>query len=218
MLTIPEELLLLTIKDDDGEGGFIDIPREALDAAFIGAALMELALENRIDSDIDHIWIVDKTPTGEPCVDLILAKVQEPDFQLNTPGLIAHLIDCADDVRELALEHLVERKILEQVEGRLLWILKSRRYPVINGQEIREVKLRLLEILLGDELPEPRDVCLMSLAENCGIISQIVPDSELTRATERLSQLAKMDLIGQNVARYIRIFRESAAYAAYWQM
>lgn len=218
MLTIPEELLLLTIKDDDGEGGFIDIPREALDAAFIGAALMELALENRIDSDADHVWIVDKTPTGEPCVDLVLAKIQEPDFQSNTPGLIAHLIDYADDVRELALEHLVERRILEQVEGRILWILKSRRYPVINGKEIREVKLRLLEILLGDELPEPRDVCLMSLAENCGIISQIVPESELERAAQKLSRLAQMDLIGQNVARYIQIFRESAAYAAYWQM
>lgn len=218
MLTIPEELLLLTIKDDDKEGGFIDVPREALSAGFVGAALMELALENRIDSDSDHIWIIDETPTGEPCVDLIFEKIRAPEFKLETTHLIAQLIDYADEIRDLALERLVERNILAEVEGRILWILKSQRYPVINGKEIREVKLRLLEVLLGDEMPEPRDVCLMSLSENCGIISQIVPDSELTRAREKLSQIAKMDIIGQNVARYITIFREAVAYATYWQM
>lgn len=218
MLTIPEEFLLLTIKDDDEDGGFVDIPREAISAGFIGAAIMQLALENRIDSDLDRIWIIDKTPTGEPNVDLVLNKITAPNFQLESAKLIGQLIGYGNQVRDLALDRLVERGILSQVEGRILWILKSRKYPVIDGKEIREVKLRLLEVLLRDELPDPRDVCLMSLAETCGIIRQIVPASELNRASERLSQLAKMDLIGQNVSRYITIFQEAVAYATYWQM
>ena len=68
-----------------------------------------------------------------------------------------------------------DKKILVETEGRLLWFLKTRRYPAVDGKEIREVKLRLLEVLLRDGLPDPRDVCLMSLAETCGIIRQIVP-------------------------------------------
>jgi hypothetical protein len=216
MLTIPEEFLLLTVKDDDG--GFVDIPREAVSAGFIGAAIMELALQNRIDSDLDRIWIVDKTPTGEHCVDLVLEKISSPTFELEAPKLIGQLIGYGNQVRDLALDRLVERNILTKTEGRVLWFLKARRYPVTDGKEIREVKLRLLEVLLRDELPDPRDVCLMSLAETCGIIRQIVPASELKRAGERLSQLAKMDLIGQNVTRYITIFQEAVAYATYWQM
>lgn len=217
MLTVPEEFLLLTIKDD--EGGFVDIPREAVSAGFIGAAIMELALQNRIDSDLDRIWVIDKTPTGEKAVDLVLGKISAPTFELEAAKLIDQLVIYGNEVRELSLDRLCERKILTKSEGRILWFLKARRYPVVDGKEIREVKLRLLEVLLRDELPDPRDVCLMSLAETCGIIRQIVPASELKRASERLSQLAKMDLIGQNVTRYITIFQEAVAYAAYtWPM
>ncbi|HEX7776997.1 MAG TPA: GPP34 family phosphoprotein [Parvibaculum sp.] len=216
MLTIPEEFLLLTIKDEDG--GFVDIPREAVSAGFIGAAIMELALQDRIDSDLERIWIIDKKPIGEPCVDLILEKLSAPSFELQAARLIDQLVGYGNQVRELALKRLCERKILTETEGRVLWFLKARRYPVTDGTEIREVKLRLLEVLLKDELPDPRDVCLMSLADTCGIIRQIVPASELKRAGERLSKLAKMDLIGQNVTRYIQIFQEALAYATYWQM
>jgi transcriptional regulator CtsR len=216
MLTIPEEFLLLTIKDEDG--GFVDIPREAVSAGFIGAAIMELALQNRIDSDLERIWIVDKKPVGEPCVDIVLEKLAAPGFELQAARLIDQLVGHGNQVRELALKRLCERKILTETEGRVLWFLKARRYPVTDGTEIREVKLRLLEVLLKDELPDPRDVCLMSLADTCGIIRQIVPASELKRAGERLSKLAKMDLIGQNVTRYIQIFQEALAYATYWQM
>ena len=217
MLTVPEEFLLLSIKDE--EGGFVDIPREAVSAGFIGAAIMELALENRIDSDLDRIWIVDKTPTGDKAADLVLGKISTPGFELEAAKLIDQLVVYGNEVRELALDHLCELNILTRSEGRILWFLKARRYPVIDGKEIREVKLRLLEVLLRDELPDPRDVCLLSLAETCGVVRQIVPASELKRASERLAQLAKMDLIGQNVTRYITIFQEAVAYAAYtWPM
>ena len=213
MLTIPEEFLLLTIKDE--EGGFVDIPYQSQAAGFVGAAIMELALENRIDSDLERIWVVDKTPTGEPCIDLILTKVAAADFDPQAEKLIDQLVVFGDEVRELALDRLCQRGILTKVEGRILWFLKTRRYPVIDGKEIREAKLRLLEVLLRDQLPDPRDVCLMSLADACGIIGQIIPPSELKRAQERVTMLSKMDLIGQNVSRYITIFQDSLAYTAY---
>jgi hypothetical protein len=75
------------------------------------------------------------------------------------------------------------------------------------------VKLRLLEVLLRDALPGPRDVCLMSLAETCGIIRQIVPPSELKVARERIAKFSKMELIGQNVNRYIELFERAMAMA-----
>ena len=68
-------------------------------------------------------------------------------------------------------------------------------------------------MLLRDSLSDPRDCCLLSLAETCGIIRQIVPQSELKLARERVSRFSKMDLIGQNVRRYIRIFGRSMASA-----
>jgi hypothetical protein len=68
-------------------------------------------------------------------------------------------------------------------------------------------------VLLRDALPDPRDVCLMSLAETCGIIRQIVPQSELKLARERIAKFSKMELIGQNVNRYIELFERAMAMA-----
>ena len=116
-------------------------------------------------------------------------------------------------MRAKALARLCDKKILVETEGRLLWFLKTRRYPAIDGKEIREVKLRLIEVLLRDALPDPRDVCLMSLAETCGIIRQIVPASELKVAREKIAKFSKMELIGQNVNHYIEIFERAMAMA-----
>lgn len=211
MLTVPEEFLLLTLKDEDG--GFVDIPLEYQRAGFLGAAIMELGLEGRLDSDLSRVWVVDKTPTGDQSLDPVLSRLSAPEFDSSADNLINQMIDLGDTVRSNALARLCEKNILVETEGRLLWFLKTRRYPAIDGKEIREVKLRLLEVLLRDALPDPRDVCLMSLAETCGIIRQIVPASELKVAREKIARYAKMELIGQNVNHYIEIFERAMAMA-----
>ena len=48
-MSVPEEFLLLTLKDEDG--AFVDLPAESRRAGFVGATLMELALQDRLDYD-----------------------------------------------------------------------------------------------------------------------------------------------------------------------
>jgi hypothetical protein len=219
MLTVPEEFLLLTLKDKDGD--FVDIPLEYQRAGFLGAAIMELALIGRLDSDLNRVWVVrkpgttasDKTPTGDSSLDPVLERLAAPDFDSHADNLINQLIDLGETVRSQVLVRLCEKKILVETEGRLLWFLKTRRYPPIDGKEIREVKLRLIEVLLRDGLPDPRDICLMSLADTCGIIPQIVPESELEVARERIAMFTKMEFIGQNVKQYIELFERAMAMA-----
>jgi golgi phosphoprotein 3 len=211
MLTVPEEFLLLTLKDEDG--GFVDIPLEYQRAGFLGAAIMELGLTGRLDSDLNRVWVVDPAPTGDASLDPVLARLAAPDFDSHADNLINQFIELGDTVRSQALARLCDKKILVETEGRLLWFLKTRRYPAIDGKEIREVKLRLLEVLLRDGLPDPRDICLMSLAETCGIIRQIVPESELKVARDKIAKFSKMELIGQNVKHYIELFERAMAMA-----
>lgn len=205
MLTIPEEFLLLTVADEDG--GFVEMAPEAVTAGFVGAAIMELALNNRIDSDLDRVWVHDQTPLGEPCVDVVLRALSSPDFDLDATRMIEQLLVEGDLVHELALERVCDRRILEEREGRFLWFRKTRRYPVIDGREIREVKLRLLDVLLQGTIPDPRDICLMSLADSCGLFPGIIPADAFDLVAERFAALSRMDLIGLNVSRYIEIFR-----------
>ena len=211
MLSVPEEFLLLTLKDEGG--AFVDLPAESRRAGFVGATLMELALQDRLDYDNTQVWLVDETPTGSRSLDPVLTRLSNPLFSKQSEHLISRLVDLGDLVREACLNRLCEKGILVETEGRFRWLLKARRYPMTDGREIREVKLRLLEVLLHDGLPDPRDVCLMSLVETCGLTGQIVEQSDLALAENRIAKFSKMELVGQDSRRYLEILSRSMVLA-----
>ena len=57
-----------------------------------------------------------------------------------------------------------------------------------------------MNMLFGDELPSPRDVVTICLADACGIFRELLSASELEQAADRIQQLRRMDLIGQAVS------------------
>ena len=66
MLRFVEEILLLLIHDD---GRTAHVPSWVLDYAIAGGVLMDLALENRIDTDPQRLILVDSTPVGDTILD-----------------------------------------------------------------------------------------------------------------------------------------------------
>jgi hypothetical protein len=72
-ISLIEEFLLLTLEDSGGE--FDSAPEIFVDCGIAGAALMDLALRNRIDSDLEAVWVSDATPTGDPILDGVLPGV-----------------------------------------------------------------------------------------------------------------------------------------------
>ena len=110
----------------------------------------------------------------------------------------------AEEIRELALERLVQAGVLERRDDRFLWVFKSRRYPVIDGRAEREVKMRIMEVLFSDEIPHPRDVVIICLADACNLFNLILSKRESERAAARILQVRKLDLIGQATTQAIR--------------
>lgn len=205
MLTLPEEFLLLTLADEGGR--FCRIEREAELSAFAGAAMMDLALRDRIDSDPRFIWLASTEPTGEPTLDPVLATLASDNSHAETAAVLAEVIQQASEIRATALSCLCERGILRQVEGRILWIFPTRRYPVLAGRELREAKLRLLDVLIGDAVPDARDVCLLALVETTGLLRQIVPPPDVERAERRMAEVARLDLIAVEIRAHVERFR-----------
>ena len=67
-----EEFLLLLRAED----GTLSRAAEWLVRSALGAAvLMDLALENRIDTDADGLFLTDSTPVGDPLLDPMLAEI-----------------------------------------------------------------------------------------------------------------------------------------------
>ena len=210
-LRFAEEITLLMLNDEDGE--FVRVPGWSMQCAYAGAVLMELALENRIDTDLKRLVLIDPTPMGDDLLDPTLAMIAQSSETHDARHWVDHLADRAEEVREQALARLVERGILRREEDRFLWVFQSRRYPVIDGEAEREVKLRIMEVLFSDEIPEPRDIVIICLADACGILRELLSARELERATERIEQVRKLDLIGQAVSKAVWDIQSSIALA-----
>ena len=200
MLRFVEEITLLLLRDDDGK--FVHVPSWSLDRAMAGGVLMDLSMENRIDTDLENLILIDDTPVGDSLLDPVLADIAAGE-QRDARYWVEHTAKQAETIREEALKRLVAAGILEQHEDRFLWVFRSRRYPVVDGKAEREVKLRIMEVLFSDEIPDPRDVVLIALVDACGIFREMLSKRELDQVAGRIEQVRKLDLIGQAMSQTI---------------
>ena len=213
MLRFVEEILLLLLRDDDGK--FVNVPQSSMDRAIAGAVLMELAMENRIDTDLENLILVDATPLGDDLLDPTLAMIAEgSEDQKDARHWVEQTARRAPEIREATLDRLVERGILEREDDRFLWVFRSRRYPMVDGQAEREVKLRIMGVLFSNEIPSPRDVVVICLAHACGIFGELLSKREQEQAADRIEQVRKLDLIGQAMTQSIQDFEMWLANAA----
>ena len=167
MLRFAEELLLLTLDDENGR--FARVPDRLMRYALAGGVLMDLALENRIDTDLKNLILVDSTLVQDSLLDPTLADIAQADDTRDARFWVERTALRADTIREVALNRLVEQGILKREEDRFMWVFQARRYPIIDNTAEREVKLRIMEVLFSDQIPGPRDVVIIGLAHACDI-------------------------------------------------
>jgi hypothetical protein len=167
MLTFVEEILLLMLDDQDGR--LVDLPRSAMNGVIARAVLMDLAMHDRIDSDLQELRVVDKTPTGDPLLDSTLASLSGTQEGRNSSAWVEEVARDADDLREKALARLVTRGILRKEEGRFLWVFHTRRIRSSTTGAARS-EGPPARTGFGTEIPDPRDVvwCASSRPRGCG--------------------------------------------------
>ena len=208
MMRFAEELLLL-LRDEDGT--FSRAPEWLARYALGGAVLMDLALENRIDTDAHRLFLVDSTPVEDRLLDPVLAEIAGAAGTHDALYWVEHATRHADEIREVALERLVKNAVLEMRDDRYLWIFGTRRYSVVDAEAERELQQRINAVLLSDVIPDPRDIVIVTLADGCGLVEHLLPADELARAAPRIEQVRKMDLIGRTFLNAMDVAVQPAA-------
>lgn len=201
MPTFSEEFLLLALSDP--KGGFVREPPERFDNALAGAILMDLALLNRIDTDIDHLILVEAAPTGDSLLDRVLAAIREYPDSKSTAYWIEEIRYRIDEFREVLIGRLIDRGMVQREDKKLLGIFPQTRYAVPSGSEAREVRGRLRALILSDDIPDPRDILLISLLVSCNLVDRLFSRAETGAVQDRIEQISQMDLIGQAVFKTI---------------
>lgn len=211
MLTLAEDIILLLLDDDTGKLASIDLM--TLNYAMAGAVLMDLALRNKIDNDLESLIVADSTPTGLQMLDTYLDKISSENKENNTRYWLTELSNYGEDIVDSALNMLVEKKILKTEEKKILWVIRTRVYPMIDDKEEKEVKRRIIDLLMSDEIPTPQDVVLVSLMDTCSLFTMILSSKEVEKLSSRIEQIRKLDLIGQEVTKVLERLRSDIAEA-----
>ena len=200
-LGLLDEFMLMLLNEQSGY--FHQIPGREMNCAIIGAALAELSLLSRIDTDMESLLILDPTETGNPSLDLILKEIVGEPVQHNAQYWIEKLIHHAESITDLTLENLVNLGMLEHHDGDFWTLAAGKPYATANGDSNNEtaaefIRTRIGKVIFSDDIPYPRDIIIICLIETCDIFRFIFELDE--KAEERIKLICKMDLIGRSIA------------------
>ena len=109
------------------------------------------------------------------CWDYALDDIRQAADTYDTGYWIRHFARQGHTIRRKVVNRLVERGVLESdIEGRILlsrMISLARRYPLEDGTWLEEVRLRVIRVLFSDEIPGPRDIAIICLADTCNLFA-----------------------------------------------
>jgi golgi phosphoprotein 3 len=209
VLTLLEEVVLLTI--DPRTGCLRGDQQFSVPYALTGAALFDLALAGRIDTDVDAIEVIDRTPTGNPLQDELLAELAAGAEAMSVRGWVEQTFRLHKDLEDRALSELVERGLIRQEKTRRLWVIEVQRFPLVDGKPQQQVKERLAEAILGDAIPATRDIMLVSLVAACGLLNLVLTPEQQDARARRIETLSTLETISRNVSSAIAGLYEDMA-------
>ena len=217
MFNLAEELLLLVMDEDNGEA--TSVPARTLGYALAGAALLELALQGRIDTGLETLEVTDPSPLNDNLLDPVLSDIVEvsKEGRRNPEFWVRRVAERSEELRSLALERLAAAGVVEADDtgffslSRL--VARARRYPATGSQREQEVWLRVLHAIFSDDIPDTRDIVIISLANACDVFRQMLTPDEYEEARERIELISRLELLSRSVISGIRNLTLAESYA-----
>jgi hypothetical protein len=204
-LNIPEEIYLLSI-DENGQQNF-SFKSEAFDYLIAASILMDLSIKHCIDADQRYI-IPDKvTPTGDILLDQVIDEIVDFGNTRRIEDWIAYLSIHGQMYRDEIITSLIQKKVLKIENEKIFWFFLKRKYPLVDDTELEEVQTRIRNLVFSDELPEEQDIAIVSILSNANMLGSVFTDEEIANYQDRISQIAKMDFIGQMIASLLNDYK-----------
>ncbi|WDZ86795.1 GOLPH3/VPS74 family protein [Micromonospora cathayae] len=184
-VALAEELLLLAYDDETGKA---TMPRISLDLGMAAAVLVELALAGRVAYSDGSLVVADPTPTGEPIVDEVLARIAATE----TPGTPSSWVQrLRHGLRDKILGDLCRRGVVRDVEETELGFIHVHRYPTVDATVEEDTRRRLAEALTGGPVPDERTAALATLVSAVRMEPALgLTGAGVAEAHQRLEEIA----------------------------
>ncbi|SCL36156.1 Golgi phosphoprotein 3 (GPP34) [Micromonospora pallida] len=183
-VALAEELLLLAYDDETGKA---TMPRISLDLGMAAAVLVELALAGRIAYSDGLLVVADPSPTGEPIVDDVLARIVADDAPRSPSSWVQRL---RHGLRDRILGDLCGRGVVRDVDETELGFIHVHRYPMVDPSVEQDTRRRLAEALTGGPVPDERTAALATLVSAVRMEPALRLTGDAASAHRRLEEIA----------------------------
>ena len=211
-LRFVEELLILVEEEQ--------VPNRTLRYALAGAVLMELALEHRIDTDLQALYLTDATPLDDGLLDPVLAEIAEGPESQSCEFWVRRIAEMGDCLHGQTLARLEAQGIMESDDGGLFGLAfrvrQSRRYPTAVAEATeQEIHTRIMDTLFNDDvIPPPRDIAIISLCQACDLFRQMLTAEEYDQVEGRIELITRLEQSARALTEAIRTMTVAEAVAS----
>lgn len=209
-ITLSEEIALLAIEDD-GRVSYT-AGSESFALVLLAACVVDLINLGRADADLQGIRLIKKNPVYLPHLDAVIDALQANAGDTLSAQL-QNLWPKAGELTRDVLRCLVIRGVLKPKDQQFLWVLSTRRYPMTDGKDQQEAKLRILSTLMSDDIPTPHDTALIGLAQAGGLLQSFMSAAEMARLSDRIDQAGGVDLVVKSAIAAIQDIQQARAQA-----
>lgn len=188
MLTLYEELLLLTIHED--KGIFIGSTINALKPGLVGAILAQLALNGKISATNNHRLHPEAiTPGDDALLDGVLTILKNSEKEHKFGYWINTLNPKPEKLRRQITKGMIQKGIITQEDDRLLWVVPSPLHPESKASTKFLVIKHLREVILAGETPQVPTIAFLSLLSACELLDLVFLRDERKVASQRINEL-----------------------------
>ena len=202
-LNLPEEILLLALRDEDGL-----VEATWIHQTLAGALLAELILGQHIEVSEDDQQIVSIASSAQPRpkYGLLADALERIENHKRQSSLQDWVSDLAIrlPILDTVAETLCDKGILQLEKKKILFFFSQKRYPEVDPKPEREIRDRLKSAITADiSAIDDRTRLLIALARSSHLIRVNLGRDFVRQYEDRIEAILAEDLSGQTTLKAV---------------
>jgi hypothetical protein len=210
-LILSEQALLIALDDEKGR----DTTDWGSEAGLAAGLLLDLARMDLVRLDGDGRIAADEgRDPGNELLREAHAEIARSARPRSPKSWVGRLPRALKPLRDRLARGLVDRGVLTERHWRMLGIFPTTRFPEADPEPERELRARLLDVLVAGREPTEEEALLVGLLEPLGLLDAVVPRDDRKAARRRAKEIADPGLAGAAVRDSVRALQAAVITAA----
>lgn len=181
-----EKLVLLSL--DDTNGKFISGGIE-FNTAFIGAIIAELIFKGKLRISDKKIKVSNTIHLNDEVLDNALDTIRKSKIEHDIVTWITELSMSIDKSIKVTIKKLIDNKILEEKDSKILWIFNTTNYPAINSTDEDHVRASLKNIINKKSEASDNDKLLLSLVKRSELTTEVFGKENRKSINKKINEI-----------------------------